>query len=497
MSCTINDATVVEWSLKPEHIEEMYQYLYGQVEVGGEIVMDTVTKSSSKIVKSNSGKLDSVDAPDAIVNFHSHPVVCYNNERTVWGWPSGEDMRETLIYGLRGSACHVVPAVEGTYTMQPNPCIISGLINIEKLVDPDLERYAELRKQKNWGDFLRGFVVTTIEIYFRSTHIFRTTDYMKHYPQVSAHDFIDFANIFKLENIFNAHKVKNCSKLGCNEIVKFENKRMTQIPFRKYVEDYEYDTKVFYVDKNGESKQSGSKYLKVLDNGGMDLLQNLTIGTNCTIPVEKWHTAQVFQLVLYDNEVRLHDEWKLYDKLEYDDKLKFLKGQHHEGDIRLKDRDIKFKLFDLKGLCGHGHLKSHVLNYGSLEQEHKGLVRKRSVRKRSGKKSGKRSGKRSGKKSKKRPRKYGRRSVKKSGTIPKSADLKNKDILIIGSVQCSHCSDADKKARSLIKSRKFRYDFKEYPTIEEAVNEAQKMDKTIDSIPAIFVNGKYSPTFQF
>jgi hypothetical protein len=475
MSCSIDNTTVVEWTLDPNHVEEMYTYLYDNVEHGGEVLLDTTTKKSYKVVRSSKGKTDSVDAPDSIVNWHSHPINCYNNEKTVWGWPSGEDMRETLVYGLRGSACHIVPSVEGTYTMQPNPCIISGLINIDNTVNPD--DYPELNKHKNWGNFLRGFIVATIEIYFRSTHVFRTTDYMKKYQDVSAHDFVDFANIFKLENIFSKQPIKGCSKLGCNQILKYENKRMSQIPFEKYVSEYEADAWVYYIDKNGESSKSKTKYLGLLNKGGKELIQNIMIGSNCAIPVKKWHTAHVFQIKLYNNKVFYNGKWSVYDRMNFDDKLGFLKGGHTEKDIVLDDRTIKFKLFDLKGNCTYNNIKSHMKHYEV--KPHFCNSNKKKKKKRSyGRSKSKRKSRKS-RKSKRKSRSYGKRKSKE------------KKILIIGSTQCSHCSDADKRAKNMKKTYKFDYEFREYPTIKEAIDEAQKINKKINSIPAFFLNNKY------
>lgn len=473
MSCSINNSNVIEWTLKPEHIEELYVNLYKNVEVGGEITLDLHNKTSHKVIESNEGKMDSVDAPDAIINYHTHPINCYNNEGTTWGWPSGEDMRETIIYGLRGSACHIVPAVEGTYTMQPNPCIVSGLINIDNAVNP-LD-YPKLNKHEKWGDFLRGIVVATIEIYFRSTHVFRSIDYMKKFQDISAHDFVQFANIFKLENIFNKQRVGECSNLGCNQIIKFENQRMTQIPFEKYVYDYESDAYIYYVDKNGESRKSRTKYIDALNKGGIDLLKNLMIGSNCSIPVEKWHTAKVFQIRLYNNKVLYLEKWSLYDKLKFEDKVKFLKGSHTENDIVLSDRIIKIKIFDLKGNCNHDNLKIHMKTYDNKNVKPHFCKRD---------KEGKR---RKSKERKSRKRRYGnskRRSKRRSKT-PFS------DVLIIGSVECSHCGEADKRAKKQKKKYNFNYKFKEYKTIKEAIEEAQKMNKKINAIPAFFVDGKY------
>jgi hypothetical protein len=34
MSCSISDTNVVEWTLNPNHIEELYENLYSNIEVG-------------------------------------------------------------------------------------------------------------------------------------------------------------------------------------------------------------------------------------------------------------------------------------------------------------------------------------------------------------------------------------------------------------------------------------------------------------------------------
>ena len=493
MSCSINNTNVVEWTLNPIHIEELYTNLYDSIEHGGEIVLDTNTKSSYKVIKSNAGKIDSVDAPDAIVNWHTHPISCYNNEETIWGWPSGEDMRETLVYGLRGSACHIVPAVEGTYTMQPNPCIISGLMNIDNSVNQN--DYPELNTtHQNWGNFLRGLVVATIEIYFRSTHVFRSIEYMKKYQDISAHDFVEFVNIFKLENIFSNHDINKCSKLGCNQIIKYENQRMTQIPFKKYVYEYEADTYIYYVDKNGDTTKSKMKYLKALNKGGLELLQNLTLGSNCAIPVEKWHTSKVFQIKLYNNKVFYLEKWYIYDKLNFKDKLDFLQGFHQPKDIILHDRNIKFKLFDINGKCSHDNLKTHMKIYENKDKDIKPhFCKKKRRRSRSIGKV---------KISKRRKNRRSNRQYKKPRQYKKHADkniIKNiiKEVLIIGSTECSHCSVANKKAKDKKKLYKFKYIFKEYQTIKEAIDQAQKINKEINSIPAIFLNGKYHKNSPF
>lgn len=75
------------------------------------------------------------------------------------------------------------------------------------------------------------------------------------------------------------------------------------------------------------------------------------------------------------------------------------------------------------------------------------------------------------------------------GKMNKSQEIKS--VLIIGSTQCSHCGEADKRAKEKKKKYKFDYSFREYPTIKEAIEEAQKLNKSINAIPAFFINGEY------
>lgn len=480
MECSINDSSVIEWTLDPKHIEELYTNLYDNIEHGGEIVMDMNTKTSSKVIKSSAGKIDSVDAPDAIVNWHSHPINCYNNEETIWGWPSGEDMRETLVYGLRGSACHVVPSVEGTYTMQPNPCIVSGLFNIEKVVSSaEYPKLKKLNGSQNWGNFIRGLIIATIEIYFRSTHVFRSIDYMNKYRDISAHDFVEFANIFKIENIFNEHSVKECSKLGCNQIIKYENQRMTKIPFEKYVYDYESDTNIYYIDKNGNSSESKVKYINALKKGALGLLEDLIINSTCMIPIKDWHTSTVFCISLYDNKVLYQEKWHLYDKLNFEDKILFLKGRREQKDIVLNNRDIKFKLFDLKGNCNHDNIKTHMKTYEN-DVDKMPIVQKKSTKKRN-------------RPMRKRNRSIGKRSKKRSS----GKRTEKTNVLIIGSEECHYCIKANEMMRKKKKIYNFNYVFKKYSTIKKAIDEARKIKKEINTIPAIFLNNVYQPKFPF
>ena len=80
------------------------------------MVCDKVYKNHT-IVKGNK---DSVSAPNALVNFHTHPLKCYIDGNVLWGWPSGEDMAQCIRFAMGGNMCHIIFSIEGTYIIHVN-----------------------------------------------------------------------------------------------------------------------------------------------------------------------------------------------------------------------------------------------------------------------------------------------------------------------------------------------------------------------------------------
>ena len=120
MSCQINiNAGIHEWSMPKETImEKFYPLLRKDKEIAGKIDLDLINKKTSDNITFVTGSNDSVEAPKSIVNYHTHPSSCYNAEKTTWGWVSAEDLRESILFALKGSIAHIVPAIEVTYIIQ-------------------------------------------------------------------------------------------------------------------------------------------------------------------------------------------------------------------------------------------------------------------------------------------------------------------------------------------------------------------------------------------
>ena len=142
------------------------------------------------------GDADSVYTPNNVINFHTHPISAYNNGQTVWGWPSGEDVRESIKFALAGNKAHLVFSVEGLYTIQISPCKIKKM---KELLD----------------DEERGILIFIIEEYFKSTHNFRGVDEVNRLAKketfINPYSYIDFVNHFDLLNLLNKKKITHNS----------------------------------------------------------------------------------------------------------------------------------------------------------------------------------------------------------------------------------------------------------------------------------------------
>ena len=75
----------------------------------------------------NKGDTSSVETPLSVINFHTHPLPCYINAETIWGWPSGEDLKICIDFAEQGNLTHIIFAVEGTYIIDINRKLLNYL----------------------------------------------------------------------------------------------------------------------------------------------------------------------------------------------------------------------------------------------------------------------------------------------------------------------------------------------------------------------------------
>jgi len=374
MSCKVGNSKIYKWKIPKEIINNILRNLYKDHEVAGILnLMDRNVVNYTEV----KGEKDSVEAPKAIANYHTHPVHCYKTEKVIWGWPSGEDIRESILSTIKGSVAHAVPSVEGTYVIQINPCIIENLCHISGVMTDECRTCMKLilkdiNKNKNSSssdeeDLFRGLIILIIEIYFKSTHVFRSYEYNKLKGDLTPKDFVIFSNVFTLKNIFQKNVIKGCSNLKCNSVWTFENKNHEKLSFLDYVKDYENDpkepTNIYLCSKDGnaiDTRYSFYKILKKFNKCLTNTFENLSLGSNCKFPKKLWIDHWI--LISFEpNEVFFNGSWKPYIKLSNDECNSFINKDHTEIDIR-PINDSYFHFFDISNDCTYNDLSKIIIH---------------------------------------------------------------------------------------------------------------------------------------
>ena len=139
----------VTWTIHKNNIENTllnnstgksgHGLLFLNVESAGEIEfsdsMCSINNKNEKIchkqlnrgLKYKNGNMDSVHTPLSVVNFHTHPLNCYLEAQTIWGWPSGEDLAQCLNFAEDNNLVHIIFAIEGTYVIDVNKILLNYL----------------------------------------------------------------------------------------------------------------------------------------------------------------------------------------------------------------------------------------------------------------------------------------------------------------------------------------------------------------------------------
>ena len=400
-----------KWTIDKETLMQLYPLLYEKIEIGGKFTFpfDCKTqritrKTSIKKIHTQKGQADSVQAPTGIVNFHTHPISCYIGEDTVWGWPSAEDIRECILFGLKGSMAHAVLSVEGVYLLQVSQCILEELVHIDNyvgnvmlqkinpelvkhvmdkyidyvkssysqemkeylqnkginsskklafIIENELYEYLDTNKvgdmlKSSFTDIIRGIILIFIEVYFRSTHRFRSSDIKGYYPE----DFIKFVEAFRIKNIFNGSKVKGCGKkLKCARVPVHGSKNTK---FEKYVEEYEYDTGFYIADSHGAAIGSIMKVNEIFEF--IPLIQDMA---KKVFKCKKW-----FHITLTPNQILFNERYIPYNskKLSRNEKKDMLNyyNQHPLDDAIIIKKSPTFRSFGLQGKCHSKDVKKHI-----------------------------------------------------------------------------------------------------------------------------------------
>jgi hypothetical protein len=201
--------------------------------------------STNKVVgfSKNKGDKDSVYTPNHVINFHTHPISAYNEGNTVWGWPSGEDIRETIKFALAGNKAHIVFTVEGLYVIQVNSCKLNKLKTILDSVE-------------------RGILVFIIEEYFKCTHNFRCIDEIaKLENKITPESYIRYINNFDLERLItkknDTNNFGNIPGFGFPEI---QNNKIKNTQLKEYLKNSDLSD-LMVINANG--KETGSSKISI------------------------------------------------------------------------------------------------------------------------------------------------------------------------------------------------------------------------------------------
>lgn len=121
--CTIQK-NKVKWTINKPFLDKIKKSLLNdKYEIAGSLLFKDYNcnegicdKKSSKFTVVN-GQDSSVMTPRGIINYHTHPVIAYNSENAVYGWPSGEDMGQCINFAKDNTLIHIVFSLEGAYVI--------------------------------------------------------------------------------------------------------------------------------------------------------------------------------------------------------------------------------------------------------------------------------------------------------------------------------------------------------------------------------------------
>jgi len=282
-------------------IKKLIPYLFEKWEYSGALNfgLDKITNINKYIECKNiknlkKGDNSSVHVTKGTINFHTHPKDCYESERTDWGWPSGDDMRECIRFMFDGTICHLIFTLEGIYTVQVNPCVLKYLKN-------EMGQFGKNKKDENYA---RGIFISLVETYFKATHGHRCFEENLKLENrgkkiCTPHDWVKFANNFRLGNLKKG-RGNNCSKaLNCDG---FPIENGKTIKLEDYLKNFEFEQ--WDYDNSGNAKISNKnndthvKFIKKHFNELENLFDNA-----CTTSYgnEKWEKGQVFSVKFYSN----------------------------------------------------------------------------------------------------------------------------------------------------------------------------------------------------
>lgn len=302
------------WVLHRKHLVPIYDTFFADYEAAGLVrfTEEGGTMVSQQNKKITIGDAASVETPLGIANFHVHPFSCYVNENVIWGWPSGEDLRQVIIFALGGNLVHIVFSVEGVYVMEVNPCF---LVFLRKLSSKD-----------------RACMIAWVELMGKATHELRGVQ-ANSKSRIRPSDWISFANGLRIGQT----KTDQCGVIKCNKVTVFTKNELCHQALNDYINEY-YDgeAELNHVGKKGVYKYSEKvtgdefeKSLHTIKRGTFECGEKLMNRKNGN--KLRWETGAIFNVKLIK-----HKEYK--EKQTVQQRFKWINDTYKLGKSRSKDK---------------------------------------------------------------------------------------------------------------------------------------------------------------
>jgi hypothetical protein len=171
----------VKWIIDKDFVDNIKQSLMkDKHEIAGSILFrdvncdgDTCDKRFMKDYRVN-GQKSSVKTPHGLINYHTHPLQCYIDEGTKYGWPSGEDMAINMMYAKRGTLVHIVFTLEGSYVIKTNLILNSASTDILEKLLKETHVFRLTNQAKQLDNFTKIFGLsgkTTVDIWLKLINI--------------------------------------------------------------------------------------------------------------------------------------------------------------------------------------------------------------------------------------------------------------------------------------------------------------------------------------
>ena len=199
---------MVQIHLSRKDYDEIYRnQANNKTETAGVILFNKKTGRTNGVAKKRFGDNESVLTPFGTVNFHTHPDNAYDEYDLVYGWPSGDDMREMIKFALQGTRHHLIFAQEGVYVL--------------RMCKKALQLFRDMK-----SDIERGVAIAIIEAAFRALHSWRVTRFQqwslsRNGYKLKPGDFVAFANKFNFKDAMNGRNV--CGRLRCDGMPVFRH----------------------------------------------------------------------------------------------------------------------------------------------------------------------------------------------------------------------------------------------------------------------------------